>query len=1324
MTPNTRMVQHSASRSTLKAASWCRALAAAGATVGLAACFVTSAVAADITLADQPLFSTTLVPGNLALALSVEWPTATTPAYPSTTAYSASSTFLGYFDQDKCYKYVAQNTGTTTSPDYSTSYFTPYSSASSHVCASTSSVPLWSGNYMNWASMQTLDAFRWVLTGGYRSTDTTSSTILTKTYAATDSASVIPDKTATSGVSGATPFNWSSATTRIRNLGVRMYITGTGSVNSSVAYTGQNSYSSDSSSAASASSTYELYINVKVCDSSISVESNCTQYGSNYKPEGLMQQYSSKLRYSAFGYYNHSGTTTQQRDGGVMRARMKFIGPTRPVPGSASVTNDYPEWNSSTGVMSTNPDSADAAATQTFAANAGWSVSITNSGVMNYLNKFGYSAKSYKSKDPVSELYYSVLRYFKNLGNVSSYTTLSGAGNATTAATWLDGFPAITSDDVWKKSTSASDAHYGSPILYSCQKNFILGIGDVNTHRDANLYGSTIRSSLEPTLPSEVSSDTSVDVKTATDMVGKLEGISGSNSLGSFYGDSSSTSCAGNSSQCNSYYIAGLAYDAHTKDIRSDLSDTQTVNTYWMDVMEGQVYKHKNQYWLATKYGGFTVPTGFSPYASTNGTSTLTEDTWYSSSDTLTIGTSSLTYSTDSGSTDKRPDNYFAANQPDKMKEGLTKAFAKITSELSEATSTAYVTATPNQSLSGASYSASYNPKTWTGEVTGSSVSYSATDGTPTLTQVWSAASKLDALGYASRKIVTCCTSDGAALPFTSDALGSGSLHSRTYYTSFSSVPGVATASQSATNFVNYLRGDRTHETSVTDGVYRTRSHVLGDIVNSKALAVGAPSAAYYDMYNPGYSDFKRTYASRKTVVYAGANDGMLHAFDGTLSSSTGGVELFAYVPSFAYGDSSTAATSGLASLGNPSYTHHYFVDGSPQSFDVDFNRTGGASGSGDWRSILVTGLGKGGKGYFAIDVTNPTAWTSESAIAGKVLWEFTDSRMGYSYGDVQVVKTAKYGWVVVVASGYNNSDGKGYFFFINPKTGALLETVATSEGSTSSPLNLAYFVAYLPDETDYTAESLYAADLQGNVWRVDLTGTTGSYAAPTKIAKLTDSSGTSQPVTTPVRIAIDPSSGKRYVLVGTGRLLADRDISSTQVQTFYAIIDGTKSAFYTSSSLPTGVSFPITRSVLNANTNLLNGIGSAPAAAMGWYYDLSVSSSTGVAERITVKPDYVNGIIGVAINLPNGEACNPSGTGRVIAVSMADGKTVLVDDDGNLIATSSSSSSVITDLAFQNIGGKLRLIIGGGGISSVKGNYGAATSLKRLNWREVLTTD
>ena len=1289
-----------------------------------------------IDLADQPLFSTVAVPsGNLALALSVEWPTATTPAYPTTTAYAATSTFLGYFDPAKCYSYVVVNSGTTAAPDYSTSYFAPSGAAVKQACDS-SAAPLWSGNYLNWASMQTLDAFRWVLTGGYRSVDTAAATILTKTYAARD-ASTMPQRTATSAVlSGATPFtgsSWASgATTRLRNLGTRMWITGTATSSNSLvngslttgakSYTGQNSYAgSAAANYADPGATYELYINVKVCDPGSSgggIEANCTLYASNsYKPEGLMQKYASKLRYSAFGYYNHSGDTAQQRDGGVLRARMNYIGPTQPVPGSTATANPLAEWSSATGIMAINPDPADASDTTSFAAAAGWSVPIANSGVMNYLNKFGYAAQSYKSKDPVSELYYAVVRYFKNLGNVSSYTTLAGAGNSANAATWLDGFPAITSWD--------------DPVAYSCQKNFILGIGDVNTHRDANLHGSTLRalSSLEPALPAEVASDSSVDVATATDMVGKLEGKSG---LGSIFGDSGSGTCANTGAECDTYYIAGLAYDSHTKDIRTDLPGTQTINTYWMDVLENQIYKHKNQYWLAAKYGGFDVPSGFSPYDTGNGTGTISGTAWHASSDTLarnTAATGELAYSTDTSATtaDPRPDNYFPGNQPDTMQAGLTQAFAKITSEASAANSTAFSTPSPNITSSGSvSYAATYDPTSWTGVVTGSSVVFAA-DGTPALTQKWDARALLSASSVtaATRKIVTCCTvGGGPGLAFTSGALASSTLNSRTYYRSLAAVPGIASTSQSAANFVAYLRGDTAQEIA-NGGAYRTRSFRLGDIVNSKPAAVGGPIGSMFDASNPGYSAFKAKYANRTPVVYVGANDGMLHAFDGTVDAATSGSELFAYVPSFVYGDSSTAAKTGIATLGNPKLVHHYFVDATPAEFDVDLANTAGATATTrDWRSLLIGGLGKGGKGYYALDVTDPASWKTETDVAGKVLWEFTDRRMGYSYGAPSVVKTAKYGWVVVLTSGYDNSDGIGYFFFVNPRTGELLEAVPTPGGSVSSPINLAQHTAYVADYTDMTADAIYAGDLQGNLWRLDVTGT-GAYSAPTQIARLADASGNAQPVTTRPLIEVEPNSSARYVLVGTGRLLADSDISSSAVQSFYAIVDGlaANGAFYTSSTLPTGVTFPIGRSQLNVDADLLDGIGSSPSSAMGWYADLPVSG--GIAQRVNVDPTANAGIVAFIGNLPNGSVCSPTGTGTLYAVTFATGKTVLLNPVGSFIASSTPIAGILTDVAIKGLDGTLHLYTGGstGNVVVAPANLGTSAGLKQLNWRDVPVT-
>jgi len=360
--------------------------------------------------------------------------------------------------------------------------------------------------------------------------------------------------------------------------------------------------------------------------------------------------------------------------------------------------------------------------------------------------------------------------------------------------------------------------------------------------------------------------------------------------------------------------------------------------------------------------------------------------------------------------------------------------------------------------------------------------------------------------------------------------------------------------------------------------------------------------------------------------------------------------------------------------------------------------------------------------------VTNPTQWTSETAVASKVLWEFTDSRMGYSYGEPSVVKTAKYGWVVILTSGYNNSDGVGYFFIVNPRTGALLEAVATPTGSTSEPINLAKHTSFIPDYTDMTADAVYAADLRGNVWRLDLTPTSASYSAPTLIATLANASSTAQPVMTHLQIEIEPNSQKRYVLAGTGQLLGDTDISSSSVQSFYAIVDGTSTSgkFYTSATLPSGATYPITRSQLEPNTDLLVGIGSSPTKTMGWYFDMPVTS--GIAERMDVDMSVNQGIVAFAGNLPNGSVCSPGGTPDGYAVSMATGQTVLIDSTGKLIAKAdmTAMTGVVTDVAILRVDGKLRLYFGGNSADGTPkvvqspANLTTASGAKQLNWRAV----
>jgi len=370
---------------------------------------------------------------------------------------------------------------------------------------------------------------------------------------------------------------------------------------------------------------------------------------------------------------------------------------------------------------------------------------------------------------------------------------------------------------------------------------------------------------------------------------------------------------------------------------------------------------------------------------------------------------------------------------------------------------------------------------------------------------------------------------------------------------------------------------------------------------------------------------------------------------------------------------------------------------------------------------VLIGGLGKGGRSHYAIDVTDPVGMTTEAIVASKVMWEFSDPDLGFSYGEPVVVKTRKYGWVVIFASGYGNSDGRGHFLIVNPRTGALLEKVSTGEGSAAAPAGLAHLNAFVLDRSDGTADAIYGGDLLGNVWRLDVTTIEGNYAAPQKLALLRNAANEPQPVTTRPLIEVDARSGRRFVLIGSGRMLHSTDIGSATAHSFYAIVDGKATRPGTAADLPPLVSYPIGRAGLADNTTLTDNISFDPSRQAGWYIDLG--EGEGLGWRVVSDPSSAMGIVTFASTLPSGDACNPSGSSRIYAVNLGTGRSVLNGDAaGSFINYSTAITSVVTDLRFFTVGGTPRLIAGSdnGQLGSIPGVFGARAAVRQLNWREL----
>ncbi|KAA1171692.1 pilus assembly protein PilC [Marinobacter salinexigens] len=1167
-----------------------------GAVIGLCLVAPVTGYAAPGVIADEPLYLAggRGVPGNLVLTPSVEYPTLQSIANIDND-YASSKEFTGYFDSGKCYVYDYDATE-------SERHFYPTSLTNSRTCGGAGE---WSGNFLNWATTQTIDPFRKVLTGGYRVRDTATETWLEKARHPGQSGfqRILEGSTA---VAGATPFTADKITILISGQGISMNF----SLNNLLPYQNVHNYNPSTFDYWDDFS-YRAAVRVKVCDASVGVEDNCVQYSQGWKPEGVIQKNAETIRYSVFGYLNHSSNV---RDGGVLRARQKFVGPTMTTPENGVVANPNTEWDQATGVLIRNPDPVDASNTPGV---------IADSGVINYLNKFGQlNDFNHKSLDPVSELYYAATRYLKGLPEVSSYSALTGYTDDEIAR-FTDNFPVI---EDW-----ADD----DPVQYECQPMAILGIGDVNTHDDKNLPGNDTYRQDEPTMPSEVQNDDTVNVISRTNQVGVMEGITSLGETNSFTGRE------------NSAYIAGLAYDNHITDIRPGKPGKQTISTYWVDVLENQKLepKSRNQYYMAAKYGGFKVPDNFDPDTQTDA---LEEELWYTNNDVVTVGNVSF----------KRPDNFYIAGEASLMIASLEQAFADFATE-AEGTSSGVTFNTATLDTDTLLFGASFDSATWSGELYALNLEEDPNGGAPILgNAAWSASEALDARDIQAnpRNIITYSGSSGLAFTYSNWASFTQDLKDDLEY-------GDSTLAEAR---VNYLRGD------ITDGRLRERASRLGDIVNSTPVYVGEPSLSWpnaepfgtADLQNPAnnnlYADFRAEQEFRSPVIYAGANDGMLHAFN-----VSDGSELFAYIPEFL---ASSADQEGLHFLTDPNYLHRYYADLAPRVSDIFTAGPNGASE--DWRTILIGGGRTGAKGIFALDITNPSS-LSEGNAANMVMWEFTsddDDRLGYiteppTVGLADWGNQKGYRWTVFLPNGYNSTTVATGLFMLDIEAGLdgsweengdyrFIEFDGANDATGLSAIR------QLDISGDRIIDRIYAGDLKGNVWVAE-SGNNGSWSDAYNGPLFTASrSGVSQPITSAPMVVRNPVDDENnaapdlMVLFGTGQYLTQPDTANTDVQSFYGILDSGVSGLDRSDLVGRTLS-ETTITVDGTSYNVRSSTGDDFDTQNGWYVDFTTESGERIVQAPQVRGEYVF----VNSTVPTNNPCDVGGSGWIMAFGL-DGQT------------------------------------------------------------------
>jgi len=694
---------------------------------------------------------------------------------------------------------------------------------------------------------------------------------------------------------------------------------------------------------------------------------------------------------------------------------------------------------------------------------------------------------------------------------------------------------------------------------------------------------------------------------------------------------------------------------------------------------------------------------------------------------------------------------YFSAGNPTTVVNGLTTALAGVTARTGSGSAAAPSSQAPSDG-DNLTYIASYVTQRWSGEVEAREIDL--TTGGPKIPVIWSAKAKLDAkAGNACDNRVINLFRSGATnnmVPLTwntraCDGGGSPSGASMTGMNAAEranfSAANAALLSQypsmtdgtsgtvdqrtpaSGANLLNFVRGQRGLEGFVPDTagkLYRTRTTILGDITNSAPRYVKGATADYQDN---NYDVFAASSASRIPMVYVASNGGMLHAFRAGTSTTdiTGGNEEWSFVP--------TQVLPNLYKLADNNYanTHIYTVDGTPVPSDV-YDTSAAA-----WKKVLVGGLNAGGKGYYALDVSDP--------LVPKALWEFNwsntcydgtvgtsgeDCHLGYSFGKPIFGTLTNGTWVVMVTSGYNNvnspakvGDGQGYLYVLNAITGRIMYKISTGVGSAATPSGLGQLALFADDPSiSLLALQVYGADLLGNVWRFDVNDRllpAGRDATLVGTAKAPN--GTAQPITTTPRLL--EVDGKAMIVVGTGRLLGNSDLSDNQVQSLYAFVDDQSPPV---SNLRT-VLAPLTMTQTGADddpdgfrTITCSGSAAACGSTRGWYTDLPSAG-----ERLVVDMRVELGTLEAATSILAASACNVGGIGKRINLNVLTG--LALPGASNRVSRSFLPSLPVGITVLKLPGGAIVSVIADATGANTPFPFPYVTPApqgKRITWREL----
>ena len=467
---------------------------------------------------------------------------------------------------------------------------------------------------------------------------------------------------------------------------------------------------------------------------------------------------------------------------------------------------------------------------------------------------------------------------------------------------------------------------------------------------------------------------------------------------------------------------------------------------------------------------------------------------------------------------------------------------------------------------------------------------------------------------------------------------------------------------------VNYLRGDQSLEQP--NGDFRSRTSRLGPIVNSELAFAGVENFGYGAL--PGtegssYATFMQTKATRRQLVIAAANDGMLHGFD-----AANGVERFAYVPRalvlepISPGDPLSLST--LVRQTSPTFEPRYYVDGASWVGDAFIGST--------WRTVAVGTAGAGARSVFAIDITNPTSMSAANLLFEH--WDVggsNDSNLGYSFGQPVIGRLGDGNFYAIFGNGRDSERQCPVLYLVRLSDGQVRRIptggrtlFSSCSGAPNGLGRPSLYDVQVAGETGYRiTDFVYAGDLQGNVWRFDLRSLNTASDPPSgATAQLLFSARNAddepQPITGAIELGVAPSGASgnlRPVMLwfGTGRYLSKADAENTSAQSMYGIVD----RFSTGGDANTA---KILRSNLQGQTVNLTGdlAGTISGSSVsysggqdGWYLDLPREG-----ERMVGLPLIQVGRLFFATIVPEEFACYASGQSWIYAVDPYNGRALV----------------------------------------------------------------